>query len=96
MQRLDFKEGQETFREDVVTPSCDTGPQVRTTTFVSLEAEVPEVLFKEMKEFLGSNPSWDQYSLLSSALASFLFQNGCRDIAVAERYLNDLFSRTGS
>ncbi len=59
---------------------------------VSLEAEIPEVLFMGMKEFINTNPQWDQYRLMSSAVANFLFQNGCEDRAVVERYLNDLFS----
>lgn len=62
--------------------------------FVSLEAEIPEVLYNGMKEFIGSNPSWDQYQVMSSALAHFLFQNGCSERAVTERYLDDLFSRS--
>ena len=33
----------------------------------------------------------DQYRVMSSALAHFLFQNGCDDRAVTERYLDDLF-----
>ena len=61
---------------------------------VSLEAEIPEVLYKGMKEFIGTNPNWDQYRVMSSALANFLFQNGCQDRAVTERYLDDLFSRS--
>ena len=60
---------------------------------VSIEAEIPEVLYKGMKEFIGSNPNWDQYRVISSALANFLFQNGCGDRAVTECYLNDLFTR---
>ena len=60
---------------------------------VSLEAEVPEALFHSMRGFLKDNPSWDQYQLVSSALATFLFQNGSRDRAVAQHYLNSLFSR---
>jgi len=63
-------------------------------TFVSLETELPEALFLEMKEFLIANPNWVQSSLMSSALANFLFQNGCEDRAVKERYLSDLFSRS--
>ena len=62
--------------------------------FVSLEAEIPEVLYNGMKEFIGSNPPWDQYQVMSSALAHFLFQNGCSERAVTERYLDDLFSRS--
>ena len=61
--------------------------------FVSLEAEIPEVLYKGLKEFIVSNPSWDQYQVMSSALAHFLFQNGCSERAVTQRYLDDLFSR---
>ena len=61
---------------------------------VSLEAEIPERLFRSMQDFIGSNPGWDQYSVLSSALANFLFQNGCVDRSVTEIYLNDLFSRS--
>ena len=60
---------------------------------ISLETELPEVLYRGMKAFLGENPNWDQYTLMSSALANFLFQNGCEDRAVTERYLNDLFNR---
>ena len=60
---------------------------------VSLESEVPEALFHSMRGFLKDNPSWDQYQLVSSALATFLFQNGSSDRAVAQHYLNSLFSR---
>ena len=63
---------------------------------VSLEAEIPEELYKGMKDFICSHPQWDQYRLMSSALANFLFQNGCDDRAVTERYLNDLFSMSNS
>ena len=61
-------------------------------SFVSLESEIPEVLFAAMKGFIGANPSWDQYQLMSSALARFLYQNGCSERAVTERYLDDLFT----
>ena len=60
---------------------------------MNLEIEISEHLYTEMKSFLGSNPNWDQYRLMSSALANFLFQNGSEDSAVRERYMNDLFSR---
>jgi hypothetical protein len=62
-------------------------------SLVSMEAEIPEVLYRGMKDFIGLNPSWDQYQLLSSAIAQFLVQNGCTDRAVTERYLDDLFTR---
>ncbi len=57
-----------------------------------MEAEIPEVLYKGMKDFVSAHPNWDQYKVMSSALANFLFQNGCEDRAVSERYLNDLFN----
>ena len=66
---------------------------IASTSFVSLETEIPEVLYEGMKDFIGTNPHWDQYKVMSSALANFLFQNGCEDRAVTERYLNDLFKR---
>ena len=61
------------------------------STYVSMEAEVPEVLYRGMRDFIGTHPHWDQYRVMSSALAHFLFQNGCEDRAVTERYLDDLF-----
>ena len=60
---------------------------------ISLEAELPEVLFDGMRAFIAANPSWDQYSLITSALACFLFQNGCSDKCVTQHYLDSLFSR---
>ena len=60
---------------------------------MNLEVEISEHLYTEMKSFLGSNPNWDQYSLMSSALANFLFQNGSENNSVRERCMNDLFSR---
>jgi hypothetical protein len=60
---------------------------------VSLEAEVPEVLFQGMRDFLSTHPQWDQYRLITSALAGFLFQNGCNDRCVTEHYLDALFLR---
>ncbi|WP_114993214.1 DUF2811 domain-containing protein [Synechococcus sp. UW179A] len=63
------------------------------TPYVSLESEIPEVLFAAMKGFIGANPNWDQYRLMSSALARFLYQNGCNERAVTEHYLDDLFTK---
>ena len=47
-----------------------------------------------IKEFKSTHPSWDQYRVMCSAIANFLFQNGCGDRAVTEQYLNDLFIRS--
>jgi hypothetical protein len=60
-----------------------------------LEAEVPEVLFEGMRHFIHSHPHWDQYTLITSALAGFLFQNGCGDSGVTQHYLDGLFLRQG-
>jgi hypothetical protein len=74
-----------------------TSPGVRLRkahAYVSLEAEIPEVLYRGMKDFIGDHPSWDQYRVMSSALAHFLFQNGSDNRAVSERYLDDLFMQS--
>ena len=63
---------------------------------ISLETELSETLYKTMKDFVLSNPTWDQYKLINSALATFLVQNGCTDNSVSEIYLNQLFTPTKS
>ena len=60
---------------------------------ISLEAEVPELLYEGMRQYLSNHPEWDQYRLVTSALANFLFQNGCADQCVTKHYLNGLFLR---
>ena len=64
--------------------------------YVSLETELSETLYNTMKEFVLSNPTWDQYKLINSALATFLVQNGCTDNSVSEIYLNQLFTPSKS
>ena len=63
---------------------------------VSLETELSETLYNTMKDFVLSNPTWDQYKLINSALASFLVQNGCTDSSVSEIYINQLFTPSKS
>ena len=63
---------------------------------VSLETELSETLYNTMKDFVLSNPTWDQYKLINSALATFLVQNGCSDNSVSEIYLNQLFTPSKS
>ena len=63
---------------------------------VSLETELSETLYNTMKDFVLSNPTWDQYKLINSALATFLVQNGCSDDSVSEMYLNQLFTPSKS
>ena len=76
------------------TPHLTRSASAQAHAYVSLEAEIPEVLYRGMKDFIGDHPSWDQYRVMSSALAHFLFQNGSDNRAVSERYLNDLFMQS--
>ena len=66
------------------------------TSKVSLETELSESLYETMKDFVLNNPTWDQYKLINSALASFLVQNGCTDSSVSEMYINQLFTPSKS
>ena len=59
---------------------------------ISLETELSETLYMSMKDFVLKNPTWDQYQLINSALATFLVQNGCNDNNVTELYINQLFT----
>ena len=63
---------------------------------VSLETELSESLYETMKDFVLRNPTWDQYKLINSALATFLVQNGCTDNSVTEMYINQLFTPSKS
>ena len=63
---------------------------------VSLEPELSESLYEIMKDFVLHNPTWDQYKLINSALASFLVQNGCTASSVSEMYINQLFTPSKS
>ena len=63
---------------------------------VSLETELSESLYETMKDFVLQNPTWDQYKLINSALATFLVQNGCTDNSVSEIYINQLFTPSKS
>ena len=58
---------------------------------MKLESEISDVLYGEMKDFIAANPQWNQDSLMSSSLANFLFENGCEDEEVKEKFLKDLF-----
>ena len=73
---------EENFQKNVSNPSQKQN---------SLETELSETLYSSMKDFVLSNPTWDQYKLINSALATFLVQNGCSDRSVKEIYVNQLF-----
>ena len=66
------------------------------TSNVSLETELSESLYETMKDFVLHNPTWYQYKLINSALATFLVQNGCTDSSVSEIYINQLFTPSKS
>ena len=63
---------------------------------MKIETEMPETLFKEMNDFIESNPDSDQYSFIKSALTNFLFKNGCKDRRVTENYLDDILGNSPS
>ena len=44
-------------------------------TSVSLVAEIPDSLHKELQEFLDTQTDWDFDQLLTAAIALFLWQN---------------------
>ena len=60
---------------------------------ISLETELPEVLYRGMKAFLGENPNWDQYRLVQAALAGFLIQNGVESRSITRLYVGNMFRR---
>ena len=74
----------------------DKKPVECSSNKVSLETELSETLYNTMKDFVLSNPTWDQYKLINSALATFLVQNGCTDNSVSEIYLIQLFTPSKS
>ena len=83
---------------DQISPTNLTGVNNKecSSNKVSLETELSETLYNTMKDFVLSNPTWDQYKLINSALATFLVQNGCNDNSVSEIYLNQLFAPSKS
>ncbi len=63
---------------------------------MNFEAEIQEILFQEMKDFIKSKPELDRYNFISSALTNFLYENGCEDRLILERYLNEVFEQSPS
>ena len=60
---------------------------------VSVENQFPADLCDSMVGFIEQHPQWDQYRLMQSALAGFLFQQGCQDRPVVQHYLDGLFRK---
>ena len=61
---------------------------------MSLETEIPEVLFTEMKDFIESSSDLDRKKFINSALTDFLFQNGCQVKHPRESYLKYLLNHS--
>ena len=54
---------------------------------MSLETEIPELLYTEMKDFIDSSSDFDRRGFINSALTEFLIQNGCQVKHVKDSYL---------
>ena len=78
------------------TNLSDVNNKESSPNIVSLETELSESLYITMKDFVLSNPTWDQYMLINSALSTFLVQNGCTYNSVSVIYLNQLFTPSKS
>ena len=63
---------------------------------MSLETEIPEVLFKEMKDFIDSSSDFDRQSFINSALTDFLLQNGCQVKHLKECYSKYLLNHSST
>ena len=61
---------------------------------MSLETEIPEVLFTEMKDFIDSNPDFDRKRFINYALTNFLLQNGCQVKKLKEGYSKYLLNNS--
>ena len=61
---------------------------------MSLEIEIPEALFTEMKDFIESSSDLQKKQFINSALTDFLFQNGCQVKHLRESYLKYLLNHS--
>ena len=61
---------------------------------MSIETEIPEVLFTEMQDFIDSNSDFDRQSFINSALTNFLLQNGCQVKHLKESYWEYLLNHS--
>ena len=60
---------------------------------VTVENQFPADLFEAMVSFIEQRPQWDQYRLMQSVLAGFLFQRGCQEKPVVRHYLDGLLRK---
>ena len=61
---------------------------------MSLETEIPEVLFTEMNNFIESRSDLDRKKFINSALTDFLFQNGCQVKHLRKSYFKYLINHS--
>ena len=61
---------------------------------MSLETEIPEVLFTEMRDLIESSSDLDRKKFINSALTEFLFQNGCQVKHLRDSYLKYLLNHS--
>jgi hypothetical protein len=58
---------------------------------LSSMVELPPPISQHLQTFAEQRPGWTQERILSSALSLFLLQNGVRDPAVSQVYLQAMF-----
>ena len=58
---------------------------------ILLSEALPSPLTQQLQAFSAQRPEWTQERILSSALSLFLLQNGVKDRAVTEVYLQAMF-----
>ena len=63
---------------------------------MSLETEIPELLFIEMNDFIESRSDLDKQSFINSALTDFLLQNECQINQLKESYSKYLLNHTSN
>ena len=63
---------------------------------MTLETEIPEVLFTEMKVFIESNSEFDRESFIKYALTDFLLQNGCKVKHLKESYMKYILKHSSN
>ena len=61
---------------------------------MTLETEIPELLFTEMKDFIESSSDLDSQCFMNSALTEFLLQNGCQVKHLKESYSKYLLNNS--
>ena len=61
---------------------------------MTLETEIPEVPFTEMKDFIELTSDCDRQRFINSALTDFLLQNGCQFKDLKEIYSKYLLNHS--